>query len=154
MSKKINDSINQIESLIYQINEKHNEEADWKALLDKEELKDLDKVSLVECHVIDYIGKNRLTNAVNIANYMNITKGGISKIMARLLKKNLIEAHRLEDNRKEIFYTLTISGKRIFSLHEKLHVKVQAKLESLLKKYNKKELNFINDFVKSLRELM
>ncbi|MDL2281310.1 hypothetical protein LJC10_05605, partial [Selenomonadales bacterium OttesenSCG-928-I06] len=69
-------------------------------------------------------------------------------------KKNLIEAHRLEDNRKEIFYTLTPFGKKIFVLHEKLHAKTQDKLESLCKKYTKKELSAINDFLRNARDII
>ena len=154
MAKKINELIFQLESLLNQISTEKHEEEIWRGVLEKGEVEDVHKITLVECHVINYIGNNRLTNSVGIAHNMQITKGGISKITSRLLKKELIEAHRLEGNRKEVFYTLTPVGKKIFVLHEKLHAKVQARLENMLQKYNKKELNVISHFLKNLKEII
>ena len=67
---------------------------------------------LSEIHVIDCIGKHQLPNSTFIAKELSMTKGAISKITAKLLEKELIKANHLEENKKEIYYTLTTQGKK------------------------------------------
>ncbi len=45
-------------------------------------------ISISDVHVLAYIGEHQNTNAISIANALGITRSGISKITARLLKKN------------------------------------------------------------------
>jgi DNA-binding MarR family transcriptional regulator len=143
-----------IERLIGKISAENHEEDAWRDLLSASDLSYKDKVTLSECHVIDYIGRNRLTNAVSIAHNLNISKGGISKITSRLLKKGFIELHRLEGNRKEIFFTLTPDGKKIFALHEKLHRRVQEKCRSLLHEFSPDELQTVRRFVDGMTAII
>lgn len=105
---------------------------------------------LSEIHVIDCIGKNRLCNATFISKQLNMTKGAISKITGKLLDKGLIEINRLENNKKERYYTLTASGKEIFRIHEKLHEMENKKMADLFNQYNKEELNTIHNFIDNL----
>lgn len=105
---------------------------------------------LSEFHVIDCIGKNQLSNATFISKQLDMTKGAISKILTKLLNKDLIKSNRLEDNKKEIYYTLTSQGKEAFEIHKKLHDIEHQKFVSLLNKYNKEELNTINSFLGGL----
>lgn len=112
--------------------------------------KEIKNLLLSEIHVIDCIGKNRLSNTTFISGQLNMTKGAISKITVKLLDKGLIEVNRLENNKKERYYTLTASGKEIFNIHEKLHEIENKKLADLLYKYNNKELNTINNFIDDL----
>ncbi len=113
-------------------------------------IKDIKSLMLSEFHVIDCIGKNRLCNTTFISQQLNMTKGAISKITVKLLDKELIEASRLENNKKEIYYTLTASGKEVFNIHEKLHEIENKKLVDLFSKYNKEELSTINNFIDDL----
>lgn len=107
-----------------------------------------DKTLMVsEYHVIDCIGKNQLPNATFIATELNLTKGAISKITAKLLAKDLIKANRLENNKKEIYYTLTTSGKEVFAFHKKVHDLENKKLVDIFDKYNQEELNTISRFL-------
>lgn len=103
MSRMKPELLDQIEALIHQISEDDHEEEEWHEILTGEDWKYQNKVNVTECHVIDYIGKNRLTNAVGIATALNMTKGSISKITTRLLEKGFIESHRMEGNRKGSF---------------------------------------------------
>ncbi|WP_235839265.1 MarR family transcriptional regulator [Clostridium sp. Marseille-P2415] len=112
--------------------------------------KEIKNLLLSEIHVIDCIGKNRPCNTTFISKQLNMTKGAISKITVKLLEKGLIEVNRLENNKKERYYTLTVSGKEIFNIHGKLHEIENKKLADLLCQYNKKELNTINNFIDDL----
>ncbi|GBK65969.1 MarR family transcriptional regulator [Paenibacillus macerans] len=144
--------LDQIEALIHQISEDDHEEEEWHEILTGEDWKYQNKVNVTECHVIDYIGKNRLTNAVGIATALNMTKGSISKITTRLLEKGFIESHRMEGNRKELFFTLTRSGGEVYKLHEKLHEQARNKLDAAISTFTQEELIVIHRFIHILRD--
>lgn len=146
--------LNKIETLMTKLTLGNHEEEEWHTLLSESDLAYKDQVTLSECHIIDYIGKNRLTNAIGIATNMNITKGGVSKITARLVKKGFIEVHRLEGNRKEIFFTLTNEGKKIYELHDKLHVRVCQRITDLFDSYTESELQAISRFFSELTDIV
>lgn len=116
---------------------------DYKNIYDK-------NLMISEFHVIDCIGKNQLPNATFISKELDMTKGAISKITAKLLEKSLIKANRLENNKKEIYYTLTAQGREAFEIHEKLHEKENEKLLAIFNKYSKEELSTISNFLDDL----
>ncbi|WP_315073861.1 MarR family transcriptional regulator [uncultured Clostridium sp.] len=105
---------------------------------------------LSEIHTIDCIGKNQLTNATFISKELSMTKGAISKITSKLLKKELIKGNHLENNKKEIYYTLTAKGKEIFKIHEILHKTEREKFVKILNQYDKEGLRIINSFLDDL----
>lgn len=128
----------------------HEEEV--RNLLLKNDFKDIQNMSLMlsEIHAIDCIGKNQLTNSTFISKELNMTKGAISKITSKLLKKELIKGNHLENNKKEIYYTLTAQGKEVFKIHEILHKDEHEKFVKILREYNKEVLSTINNFLDDL----
>ena len=114
-----------------------------------EELRDV-SISLAECHVIDCIERNERINTTAIAKKLNMTKGGISKITAKLLNKNMIESHRPENNQKETYYSLKPLGKKIFQVHEMLHEKAAERFITTFSRYNKEELTLLGRFLDDL----
>lgn len=128
----------------------HEEEV--RNLLLKNDYKDIQNMSLLlsEIHVIDCIGKSQLTNSTFISKELNLTKGAISKITSKLVKKELIKGNHLENNKKEIYYTLTTKGKEVFNIHEILHKNEHEKFVKILSKYNKEALSTINNFLDDL----
>lgn len=109
-------------------------------------------ISIIECHVIAYIGKYNITNAISIAKYLKITRGGISKINFRLIQKGLIEAHQKEGNKREVFYTLTSLGKKVYFIHNTLHEKTLHSFRQIVETYNESEKVIISDFLNVLIE--
>lgn len=130
------------------------EEEYLQKILTEEKYMGILDITLTECHIIDCIQRNPLTNAVGIAQLMNITKGGVSKITAKLLKKGLIEIYRLEGNRKEIFYALTPQGKEVFRVHKRMHDKMQERISLRLTQYSEDELKIISRFIGDITELV
>ncbi len=130
------------------------EESYLKKVLTEEQYKNLSDISLTECHIIDCIERNPLTNAVGIAQRMNITKGGISKITSKLLKKNLIEIYRMEGNKKEMFYALTPLGKELFYVHKLMHDQIHEKISRHLTRYTEDEIRIISRFIGDLTEMI
>ena len=106
-------------------------------------------VNLSEVHCIDLIGTLEYPNVTKMANEMDMTRGAISKICKRLLKKGLVESYRRPDNNKEIYYRLTESGQHIYDEHKKLHRQARQEKLSVINNYSEHEqaiiLSFLND---------
>ena len=82
-----------------------------------------EEFSISEMHCVDFIFKTELPNVTKLSEKMNITKGGVSKIIKKLIEKNAIESFSVDTNKKEIYYKLTNKGKEIFKLHKNIHEK-------------------------------
>ncbi|NRT90288.1 MarR family transcriptional regulator [Clostridium beijerinckii] len=146
-------TINKLVAAFEHINNSMDSHGDEiKNLLIQYNHKDLYDMGLMlsEVHVIDCIGKNQLINATFISKELNMTKGAISKITSKLLKKELIKGNHLENNKKEIYYTLTTRGKEVFKVHEILHKIESEKFVKILSKYDKEELSIISSFLDDL----
>lgn len=74
-----------------------------------------------EVHCIEFIGKHKDPNVTKMAESMYMTRGAISKLTKKMLKKKYIESYQKPDNKKEIYFKLTAEGKQVFDLHEQLH---------------------------------
>ena len=77
--------------------------------------------NMTTIHVISCIGHDEPINNTGIAKKMNLSKANITKISSKLLKEGLIKRFQLTDNKKEIYFRLTPSGKQVFELHEKFY---------------------------------
>lgn len=82
-----------------------------------------EEFSISEMHCVDFIFKTELPNVTKLSEKMNITKGGVSKIIKKLIEKNAIESFFVDTNKKEIYYKLTNKGKEVFKLHKNIHEK-------------------------------
>lgn len=115
--------------------------------------KPLPKLSISEAHVIEAIGEDADVSAATIAANSGMTRGGVSKILARLETKGYVTIERKDDNRKERKLSLTPQGELAFTTHEKLHTKKTARLLGLLNTYSDNELDvlvrMLTDFVES-----
>lgn len=142
-----------LETLVYYVNSIEDyEEKILQAILQEQDWEDLQQVrlTLAECHVIDCIERNALLNTTAIAKRLHITKGGISKITAKLIKKDMIEVQRLANNQKETYYRLTPRGKKVFRIHAILHDQAQAGFIRLFSAYRQEELTFAGQFLDDL----
>ncbi len=74
-----------------------------------------------EMHCIDYIGKLEDPNVTKLANALNLTRGGVSRLIKRLIAQSAITTYTSDSNKKEIYYSLTPLGKKVFVAHEQLH---------------------------------
>lgn len=54
-----------------------------------------------------------------------MTRGAISKMAKKLIKKGIIESYQKPDNKKEIYFRLTEQRQRVYNLHEELHKEFQ-----------------------------
>ena len=78
-----------------------------------------------EVHCIEFIGSNADSNVTKLAESSYMTRGAISKLTRKLIKKGYIESYQKPDNKKEVYFRLTGQGQALNRLHEKLHEEFQ-----------------------------
>ncbi len=109
-----------------------------------------------EVHCIEYIGRNSDSNVTKLAEAFYMTRGAISKMTKKLIKKGAIESYQRADNKKEIYFRLTEEGQEIYKVHEKLHKEFQDRDKSVFEHVTEEQfdlmLNFIEKYNKHLDE--
>lgn len=107
-----------------------------------------------EVHCIEYIGKNVDSNVTKLAESFYMTRGAMSKITKKLLKKGIIESYQKPDNKKEIYFRLTEQGKEVYKIHEKLHKEFQERDKVIFEQITEEQfdsmLSFIEKYSKHL----
>ncbi|MDR3349735.1 MAG: hypothetical protein LBO03_09130 [Acidaminococcales bacterium] len=121
-------------------------EAQEKALLESaieatgdRELTALD-LSLAECGIIAQIQCNEELNTTGLAQNTGMTKGGVSKLTARMAAKKLLSPVRLPDNQKEVRYKLTPLGEELAALYAQLKRREEKRLAKLFSGYGNKRV--------------
>lgn len=87
--------------------------------------KELKGYTATEVHCVQAIQEIDNPNVQKLSRELYMTRGAISKLMKKLLAKELIESYQREDNKKEIYYKLTSKGYEVFTIHERLHAQFQ-----------------------------
>ncbi len=141
----------EITDLLFSINSGLEELEQFYIVKADEVLKDY---SISEMHCIDNIERIENANVTKISQEMNITKGGISKLLKKLLKRGVIETYTIQTNKKEIYYRLTPAGKEVFSAHEKMHQDWYSKDEDFFKQFDKKEIQTAERILAQYNELL
>jgi DNA-binding MarR family transcriptional regulator len=100
-----------------------------------------------EVHCIEYIGRNADSNVTKLAESYYVTRGAISKITKKLIKKGLIESYQKQDNKKEIYFRLTEQGKVINKVHEELHKEFQERDKAVFEQVTEEQFDIMLGFV-------
>ena len=83
---------------------------------------------------------------------LNISKATISKAIRVLIDNKIVLTHQNEDNKKEIFYTLTDEGIQLAIIHKKLHKIAHERYNKLLKQFNDSELQVVTKFLEAWKK--
>lgn len=75
-----------------------------------------------------------------------MTRGAISKMTKKLIKKCAIEGYQKPDNKKEVYFRLTEQGKAIYKIHEKLHKEFQERDKAIFDEITKEQLESMLSF--------
>lgn len=100
-----------------------------------------------EVHCIESIEENVDTNVTKLAVSLYMTRGAISKLTKKLIKKNLIESYQKLDNKKEIYFRLTEQGKVIYQIHEELHKEFKERDKVMFEQVTAEQFNSMLRFV-------
>jgi DNA-binding MarR family transcriptional regulator len=100
-----------------------------------------------EVHCIEYIKRNVDSNVTKLAESFYVTRGAISKLTKKLIKKGLIESYQKPDNKKEIYFRLTEQGKVINKVHEELHKEFQERDKAVFEQVTEEQFDIMLSFV-------
>ena len=88
---------------------------------------------------------------MRLSQEMGMTRGGISKVMSSLQKKNLIESYSEPDNKKKVYYRLTPLGMRINQFHNEKHQQRDQTFAKFLDTFSDEEKAVVLKFIKELQ---
>ncbi|MGM0878755.1 MAG: MarR family winged helix-turn-helix transcriptional regulator [Bacillota bacterium] len=115
-----------------------------------------DELYMVEAHTINLIGKENKVSPSHLAKLTNKTKGAISQMVDKLLKKGLVIKYRNPTNNREVIIELSDKGKQAYKYHKELDQLEYGKMLSRLNQFSTEDfINFmkiasvINDHVKN-----
>jgi DNA-binding MarR family transcriptional regulator len=104
-------------------------------------------LSLAETHCVHWAGALPEANVTRIALHMGVTRGAISKMVRKLEAKGLLVAGRAPDNNKELRFSLTAAGDRVFEEHLHCHEAAWAAKRNILAGYTEREQRLLLDFL-------
>lgn len=107
-----------------------------------------------EIHTVAAIGDLAEPNVTRIADYMNVTRGAISKITKKLLEQKVIEAYRLEGNKQKIFFRLTESGQFVYDEHAKRHNLWLKRDSAFIKQFDSETVEQVERFMKAFNDYL
>ena len=99
-----------------------------------------------EVHCIEYIGRNVDSNVTKLAESFYVTRGAVSKITKKLIKKGIIESYQKPDNKKEIYFRLTEQGKVIYKVHEELHEEFRERDKAVFEQVTEEQFDIMLSF--------
>ena len=100
-----------------------------------------------EVHCIEYIGRNVDSNVTKLAESFYMTRGAISKMTKKLIKKGVIESYQKPENKKEIYFRLTEQGLVIYKVHEKLHNEFEERDRAVFEQVTEAQFDSILSFM-------
>lgn len=114
----------------------------------------LRKYNNSELHIIAAIGDLEQPNVTSLAEYMGMTRGGISKNIKKLTDEGLILSYQKDGNTKNIYYRLTDAGKAIYEKHAEAHEAWLARDIKFLDSFSDGQIEQVKDFmVKYVRHI-
>lgn len=85
-----------------------------------------------EVHTIEAIGKNNKINVTELAQYLGVTKGAVSQMVDKLIKKGMVNKKMISDTENEVSLELTEQGNLVFQGHEEYHKELYAEISEKL----------------------
>lgn len=101
-----------------------------------------------EVHCIEFIGQNTDVNVTKLAEAFFMTLGAISKLTKKLMNKGIIESYKKPDNKKEIYFKLTLEGERVYKIHEELHNEFRERDKNIYANISDNDLSIMINFAK------
>mgnify|MGYP001030509178 FL=1 len=107
-----------------------------------------------EVHILELIGKNPGITSSAITAKMNVTKGAVSQITAKLFAKNLIIKSPSIHDIKTLELFLTDKGKEVFTCHEMRENALKKRILSEAGSIKPEEINRLISIVDVMTDFM
>lgn len=142
----MNNKIEIIQNVVNSINEFSDFVGEYN---DKPHIYGKEVLYKVECHTLQYIGRNKDANVSGIALSTKRTKGAVSKIVAKLCKRGLVQKTVNTYSKRVVNLSLTEAGRKVYLWHEQLDNRVNKTFEQILSSYTAQQLVSFNEMFKS-----
>lgn len=106
----------------------------------------------VEVETVDLVGHLDEPNVTEIAVKTGMTRGGVTKLMNKLVAKNLVFSFQKPNNKKERYFKLTSDGKILFEKHADLHTDIVNRDQQIFNTITEDELKRMVDFAGKLNQ--
>ena len=103
-----------------------------------------------EVETVALVGQLDQPNVTELAEATGMTRGGVTKLMNKLVEKDLVVAFQKPANKKERYFRLTESGGELNRRHEALHNDIYARDEAIFATLSDAELNQMLAFAQTL----
>jgi DNA-binding MarR family transcriptional regulator len=107
-----------------------------------------------EMHLAAAVGEGEAPTATELARRFGITKGAVSQAVQKLEAKGFVERRSRSGNNKTKYLYLTIAGRGLVRLRERLHGMSSSLFEKMLSRYTVERLLDIKEFLKDVETLI
>lgn len=107
-----------------------------------------------EVHTIEAIGKNNKINVTQLAQYLGITKGAVSQMVDKLIKKDMVNKKTISDTENEVSLELTEKGILVYTGHEEYHKEFYTKISERLTHLSTENIEAFLDVLNTLENLL
>ncbi len=105
-----------------------------------------------EVHCIELVKHLEKPNVTKLAEKMNMTKGGVSKLTKKLISSKDIEPYQIGNNKKEVYFRLTDKGNDLYLRHNELHDLWKERETKIINMVTEDETKVIINFLNKLNE--
>ncbi|MGL4697171.1 MarR family transcriptional regulator [Enterococcus larvae] len=105
-----------------------------------------------EVHCLEYIENTVDPNVTKLADFFYMTRGAMSKMTKKLMKKGVVESYQKPDNKKEIYFRLTKKGKEVYRIHENLHQEFHDRDKIVFDQITDEQFDNILQFIESYNQ--
>lgn len=91
-------------------------------------------------------------NVSALSERLGITKGAISQVVGKLCRKELLEATKRDDNKKEKYFRLTDKGERTIHGHQLFHKQANQRLCDFVAALDSEEAETVFRFLECLKQ--
>ncbi|TCL59725.1 MarR family transcriptional regulator [Hydrogenispora ethanolica] len=96
-----------------------------------------------EVHTIAAIGDHQNINVTELALLLGITKGAVSQVIDKLVKKGFVNKTFAAPGTNEVALTLTEQGLTIHQKHQEYHAKMYSEIAQLLADCSDEQISFL-----------
>ena len=107
-----------------------------------------------EVHTIDAIGKYDKINVTDLASYLGVTKGAVSQMIDKLIKKDMVNKTVLSSSDTEVALSLTSKGEMVFEGHNEYHRNFYRQIEQELESVSEDDIQVFLNIMNSLNTIL
>jgi len=107
-----------------------------------------------EVHTIDAIGRNNKINVTALAQYLGITKGAVSQMVDKLIKKGMVNKKMVSATENEVSLELEEKGDYVYKGHKEYHKELYSEISKQLNYLSAENIETFSDILSKLESFL